>query len=189
MIAIDSTFLGDGDDAEKLLAPIRAVAEPLVDGLGEVPIEQIGLVSQEPEEPMPGIGRIVLLNEFRGDAIDALLELALDGPTPVQMIEIRGLGGAFRRTAESDGAAGPIDEPYLLLLGGMAMAPDQAPLIEAGIKAIADGMAQWVSGRATPNLAVDEPIEDLYPPDTLARLRDIKRRVDPSNIIRGNHPL
>jgi FAD/FMN-containing dehydrogenase len=189
MIAIDSTFLGDGDDAEKLLAPIRAVAEPLVDGLGEVPIEQIGSIAQEPEEPTPGIGRILLLNEFRGAAVDALLELALDGPTPVQVIEIRGLGGAFSRATEGDGAAGPIDEPYLLLLAGIAMAPDHVPLIESGIAVIAAGMAPWVSGRATPNLAVKEPIEDLYPPATLARLRDIKRRVDPSNIIRGNHPL
>ena len=49
MVAIDSTFLGDGDDAEKLLAPIRAVAEPLLDGVGEVPLDKVTEIAQEPD--------------------------------------------------------------------------------------------------------------------------------------------
>ena len=189
MVAIDSTFLGDGEDAEKLLAPIRAVAEPLLDGVGEVPIDRVAEIAQEPEDPMPAIGRIRLLTEFREPAIDALIELAVDGPTPVALIEVRHLGGGFARAADGDGAAGTIDEPYLLLLGGMAMTPELAPLVEAGISAIADGMDPWISDRVPPNLAVHEPVERLYPAGTLARLRDIKRRVDPSGVIRGNHPL
>ena len=105
-IAIDVTFLGDGDDAEKLLSPLYDVAAPTFGGLGVVPFGQVGAIAQEPEDPMPAIGRIRLLNEFGGEAVDALLDLVLDGPTPIAMVEVRRLGGAFARPRAGDGRLG-----------------------------------------------------------------------------------
>ena len=50
-------------------------------------------------------------------------------------------------------------------------------------------MDRFLSDRVPPNLATVEPIEQLYPAATLDRLREIKRRVDEDDVIRGNHPL
>jgi hypothetical protein len=190
MVAIDSTYLGDGETAEKLLAPIRAVATPVVDGLGEVPIADIGLISQEPEEPMPGLGRVRLLTEFRAETVDALLELVLDGETPLAMVEVRHLGGAFTRSHPGDGAAGTIDASYLLLLAGIVMAPEQLGPIEASFDSVYAGLSRWVADHVPPNMSHGElPVERLFPKDVLDRLREIKHRVDPLDLIRGNHPL
>ena len=138
---------------------------------------------------MPAIGRIRLLNEFGGEAVDALLDLVLDGPTPIAMVEIRRLGGAFARPRAGDGAAGVIEEPYRLLAGAIAMAPGDAAEIENAFHSLHTGMGRFLSDRVPPNLATVEPIEQLYPAVALDRLREIKRRVDPDDVVRGNHPL
>lgn len=191
MIAIDSTFLGDGEDAEKLLAPIRAVAEPLVDGVGEVPLDKVGEIAQEPEDPMPGIGKVAMLKEFSQYTIDALLELVLDRPqpSPLMLVEVRHVGGAFTRPGAHDSAVGTMNDPYFVLLGGMAMAPEHGPALQAEIDTVVAGMGPWAGGLLPPTMAHGEPVEDVYPAATLNRLREIKHRVDPSNVIRGNRPL
>jgi hypothetical protein len=38
-------------------------------------------------------------------------------------------------------------------------------------------------------LSEDAPIEQIFEPSQLARLREIKERVDPGHRVRGNHPL
>jgi FAD/FMN-containing dehydrogenase len=191
MIAIDSTFLGDGEDAEKLLAPIRAVAEPLVDAVGEVPLDKVGEIAQEPEDPTPGIGKVVMLKEFGQHTIDGLLELVLDRPqpSPLMLVEIRHVGGAFTRSGADESAVGTMDDPYFLLLGGIAMAPEHGPAIRAEIDTVIAGMGPWAGGLLPPTMAHGEPVEDVYPAATLHRLREIKNRVDPGNLIRGNRPL
>ncbi|NEA34262.1 FAD-binding oxidoreductase [Streptomyces sp. SID13031] len=191
MVAIDSTFLGDGDDAEKLLAPIRAVAEPLVDGVGEVPLDKVGEIAQEPEDPMPGVGKVAMLKEFDQHTIDALLELVLDrpAPSPLMLVEIRHVGGAFTRPGAHESAVGTMEDPYFLLLGGMAMAPEHGPAIQAEIDTVVAGLAPWAGGLLPPTMAHGEPVEEIHDEATLVRLREIKNRVDPGNLIRGNHPL
>ncbi|MEV6410158.1 FAD-binding oxidoreductase [Kribbella sp. NPDC051718] len=191
MVAIDSTYLGDGDDAEKLLAPIRAVAEPLVDGVGEVTLDQVGAIAQEPEDPMPGIGKVAMLKEFSQYTIDALLELVLDRPqpSPLMLVEVRHVGGALTRPGGHESAVGTMTDPYFVLLGGMAMAPEHGPLLQAEIDTVVAGLAPWAGGLLPPTMAHGEPVEDVYPAATLTRLREIKNRVDPTNLIRGNRPL
>lgn len=191
MVAIDSTFLGDGDDAEKLLAPIRAVAEPLLDGVGEVPLDKVTEIAQEPEEPMPGVGQVVMLKEFSPATIDALLELVLDrpAPSPLMLVEVRHVGGAFTRPGKHAAAVGTMDDPYFLLLGGMATAPGHGPAIQAEIDTVEAGLSPWVGGLLPPSMAHGEPVEQIHSEATLVRLREIKNRVDPGNLFRGNHPL
>jgi FAD binding domain-containing protein len=191
VVAIDSTYLGDGDGAEKLLAPIRAVAEPLLDNVGEVPLDKVGEIAQEPEDPMPGIGKVAMLKEFSQYTIDALLELVLDRPqpSPLMLVEIRHVGGAFTRPGAHDSAVGTMPDPYFVLLGGMAMAPEHGPVLQAEIDTVINGLAPWAGGLLPPTMAHGEPVEDIYPAATLTRLREIKNRVDPGNVIRGNRPL
>jgi FAD binding domain len=185
---VDCTFLGSADDAAKLLAPLRAVAEPLSDTVAPITLRELGSIAQEPEDPMPGLLKTVLLSGFEDAAIDALLEVAAPG-SPLFAFEVRHLAGALARPDKSQGAAGVIDEPYLLLFGGFVPDPALGPVIGAAIERVQTAMAPWITGRALPNFSTSEPNEALYPAATHDRLVTIKQAADPAGTIRGNHPV
>ncbi|WP_328523313.1 FAD-binding oxidoreductase [Kribbella sp. NBC_00359] len=185
---VDCTFLGSADDAAKLLAPLRVVAEPVSDTVAPIPLRELGSIAQEPEDPMPALLKTVLLSSFEDAAIDALLKVAAPG-SPLFAFEVRHLGGALARPDESQGAAGVIDEPYLLLFGGFVPDPALGPVVGAAIERVQTTMAPWITGRALPNFSAGEPNAALYPAGIHDRLVAIKQAVDPAGTIRGNHPV
>jgi FAD/FMN-containing dehydrogenase len=188
--AVDSTFLGSEEDNEKLLAPLRAVAEPIADTVARVPLSALGSIAQEPDEPVPGLIKTVLLSGFDSEAIDSLLEVAAPGtPSPLFAFEVRHFGGALARPEASQGVAGVIEEPYLLLFGGFVAGPGMAEAIEAAIDGVEAKMSPWITGHNIPNFSTTEPLTAVYSPESLDRLREIKHRVDPRATIRGNRPI
>ncbi|MGW6276782.1 FAD-binding oxidoreductase [Kribbella sp. NPDC055071] len=186
--AVDSTFLGPAEDAAKLLAPLRAVAEPVLDTVAPIALSEVGKIAEEPEEPVPALLRTVLLSSFDDAAIDALVDVAAPG-SPLFAFEVRHLGGAFAQPDASQGAAGTLDEPYLLLTGGFVPDPALAPTIGAAVQTALTAMSPWITDRVPPNFASDEPITALFPADAVDRRRTIKQAVDPAGTIRGNHPV
>ncbi|MEV1203457.1 FAD-binding oxidoreductase, partial [Microbispora rosea] len=87
--------VGEGQEAEALLAPMRAVAEPVLDAVGPLPYAAIDSIHQDPTGPMPVAERGALLRELTAETVDALLAVA--GPAaqvPLAVVELRQLGGA-----------------------------------------------------------------------------------------------
>ena len=187
-VAVDCTFLGTPEDADKLLAPLRAIADPVSDQVAPIPLNLVGKIAEEPEDPTPGLLKTVLLSSFDDTAIDTLLEAAAP-ESPLFVFEVRHLDGAFARPDESLGAAGVIEEPYLLLFGGIVPDPALAPVIGGAIEAVQAKMAPWITGRVLPNFSTDELNTELYPAAVHQRLVSIKQAVDPAGTIRSNHPV
>ncbi len=190
MVAMDCTFLGTPEDADTLLAPLRAVAAPVSDTTGPLSLAALGTIAEEPEDPMPALLETVLLTRLDADVMDTLFDIARPGqPSPMLAFEIRHLGGAFAQDRDTDGAAGHLPEPYLLLYGGIVAVPELAGPITAGLAEIRAAMAPYVSGRTPANFTDDDRPGEVYPPEVLDRLRAIKHRRDPNGVIRGNRPF
>lgn len=188
--AIDAVFLNGGrEEAEPFLAPFREVAEPIVDGVGEVPLRLLGTLTQEPEEPTLSLSRGGLLTEFGPAVSDALLDVVFDGPTPLKLIQVRQLGGAFARAEAGQGAAGVLDDPYLLFIGAPVRSADLQPLIQHALDSTMAALKPYLGDRLPMNLSTTDPVENFFPPATLTRLREIKAKVDPTDVMRGNNPL
>lgn len=92
----------------ELFAPVRALAEPIADLVGEMPAAALDAVHSDPTEPMPVWDGSALLSELPDAALDALLAVAGPGvETPLIMAELRALGGAIDRgCGEPDSVAG-----------------------------------------------------------------------------------
>jgi hypothetical protein len=190
-VSIDLTFLGDAVDAGPYLAPLQCLADPLLDTRGTVPLDELGAILAEPIDPLPTAEFSGLIDRLDDDAIEALLTAAgPDSDCPVTVVQLRHLGGAFGRATEADGPSGAISEPYQLGCIGIPFSPEVAAGITKVYAHLADTLAGHLTGRTFFTFlgAEDDPAS-AFSPAALERLRQIKSRVDPGDVVRGNRPV
>ncbi|WP_406130291.1 FAD-binding oxidoreductase [Streptomyces sp. NBC_00989] len=183
------THLGSDEDAEKLIAPFRAIGEGVIDTIGRHPYGAFALVHTDPADPFPYEEQGALLAELPAQAVESLVESAqLAAGGLVTVLEIRQLGGAL---ADRPAAASPVaarDAGFNVW--GATVGPPE--VVDAGM-AMLGGMVErlrpWSTGLAYTNFAGrDDRAEDVFTADDLERLRALKRHYDPRNLFRvSNH--
>lgn len=190
-VSVDVTFLGSSADAERLLAPLRALPAPLMDSTGTVPLAELGGICAEPLDPLPTVEFSELLDRLDDEAIDALLDVAgRPEPSPVTVVQLRHLGGALSRATSDDGPSGAITEPYQLACIAVPMTPEMATGIGQVYAGIAAALAGRFTGRTFFNfLGADDDPGSAFSPGALARLREIKHLRDPRGVVRSNRPF
>ena len=183
VVAVDATYLGDPGEARSLLAPLDHLPQPLSDSRRVRSVADLGSITADPTDPSAGLSRAELLTTLDDAAVTTLLA----GPiAPLLSVQVRHLGGALARP--SDSPHGPLAEPYLLYLFGIPADPAKAEAVTAKQREMADALP--ISGRKPFTfLNPDETVADAFTPDVLARLRDIKYRTDPHNVMRSNFPV
>jgi FAD/FMN-containing dehydrogenase len=190
-VGVAFAHLGTADEAERLLAPLRAAAPVELDLVGPVPPSGMGEVAQEPTEPLPSMEFGTLLTGLDDAAIDRIVAVVGDRERcPLIVTQLRGLGGGFARTSPAAGAVAPVGEPFQLFAVGVPAVPELVPVIERTFQALGGAVAGLAVGHALPNFTPDGAPNSLcYPPETLDRLRRIKRERDPLATIRSNKPV
>ena len=113
-------FLGNREDGDALLAPMRAVSTPLMDTAGPMSYLDVDQIHMDPADPLPFTDGGALLTDFGEEAAADLLRLAGDGADcPLLLIEIRPLGGALSRGGVLPNAVSGRDAAFLLFLLGL----------------------------------------------------------------------
>lgn len=182
--AVRIAYVGAAEDAEALMAPIRESAQPLVDGVGELPYDQIGRIHADPVEPMPVMEGGILLDDFDIAAAEALL--AACGPrvdVPLAAVEVRRLGGALARMPEPANAVGGRHASYSLHVVGAPVPELLHTVIPQVIEGLFVAMATWASGETQVNFfgranRASEKITS-WSPEVVRRLLDVRRKHDP----------
>jgi FAD/FMN-containing dehydrogenase len=188
-LAITAAYIGSREEGEQAVAPLRAIGEPTIDTFEQMPAAGLTQIAMDPEPPVPGLGHHRLLTELPDAAIDAFVDVA--GPesgAPLLLAELRPLGGALRRAPENCGALDKLDEEFVMLGVGMLMDPALRDPIDGALDSLADAMAPWAAERGYFNYA-ERPcdVDELLPPETCARLAQVKRIWDPGDVILANH--
>lgn len=186
LTGISTTFLGSGAEARALLAPFDRIGGTAVDSRAVIGIHELASVfSGEPTEPCPFYLHAEFLTGIDNSAADALAASI----APLVNVEVRHSGGRFAQPSNS--AAGSLESPYMMI--GIADSP-ALPELTAGF----ESPVQRYLNELRPVLAGRKPFTFLAPGETasqaltaqsITRLRDIKRRRDPHNVIRSNHPV
>ncbi|WP_043628489.1 FAD-binding oxidoreductase [Nonomuraea candida] len=184
LVAIDTTFLGDGGDAGTLLRPLDKIPGLLSDSRAPLPVAELGSITAEPTDPGPGRSRAELLTGLTDEVTTALLERPI---APLLSVQLRHLGGALARP--TDTAAGHLDEPFALYLFGIP-GPDGGAAVGARQAELADALIPHTTGRKPFTfLAPGERAASAFTPQTLTRLRSLKRTLDPRGTFRSNFPV
>lgn len=186
-VAVRYTAIGDYARAERLLAPMRAVATPLLDTIAGHPYAAIGGVHADPVDPMPCCESHTLLRELPPEAVDVLLSAAGPDSPPVQtIVEVRLFGGALAREPRHRSAFCHRDAGFGVTAIGVLM-PPTADTVRAHGAALVDALTPWSTGGQLPNFA---PSDDagraarVYDEDTLHWLAALAERYDPAGVYR-----
>lgn len=190
LAVVMATYLGDAAEAERLLAPVRAAGPVLRDTFRPLAPGEVGLLAEEPVDPVPAVLAGTRLHAFDDAAIDALIAVAgTAAATPLMQVQVRHVGGALARE-RVPAAAGAAPEPYLLTGLTMVPVPELVPVVNAALDRLFTTFAPWSTGTAPLTfLDRDESIERAYGSATLERLRAVKAAVDPGGLIRSNRPV
>lgn len=141
-------YVGSADDAERLLAPLRAVVgRPLLGGCRDLPYAELGTIHNDPTAPGTSIAGGILLDTFDPDTVATILDLAgPDVTTSVSSVEIRHLGGALARPADPlDAVSGRNARVGLWVLGILPPGADADTTAQTHdhIRHILDAVAPW----------------------------------------------
>ncbi len=190
LVVVGACFAGSEAAGAELLDPLRALG-PIIDTFAVMPPAGLGAVHMDPEDPVPSMGATAMLRDLPAEAVDRLVEAAgPDSGTALLFTELRHLGGALGRAHPDEGAAGHLEEAFLLHALGIPMAPEHPAAIAAGCERVRSAMAPWTTDRTFLNFVeAREAMGSSFPPAVLTRLADVKRRYDPTGLIHSSHTL
>lgn len=176
--------LGSADEGRELLAPMRAVATPMIDMVDEMSYAAIDTVHLDPPDPMPFHAD----GCFLADVDEACLEtvLAAAGPDrdiPLFLVELRHLAGAAERGEQG---LAPRDARFMLGVVGPIM-PGLGEVVPAVARGAVDALAPWAASRTGLNwvnpYSVAARPELAWGPREIERIDAVGRRVDPGGVL------
>jgi FAD/FMN-containing dehydrogenase len=176
-------------EVDALLVPLRALG-PAIDTVHVTPMTELSLLHMDPPGPVPGIGDGRLLHALDEDGISAFVAATLAAGSELLSAELRQLGGAAGRRPADGGAAASFDADLLMFAVGITPVPEAVPVVRAAIMSVQEALRPWWTGGSYLNFA-EEPRtpDELFGEETAARLRAVKAAVDPTGLIRSNHPV
>jgi FAD/FMN-containing dehydrogenase len=194
LCAMAVCYSGDLDDVDEVLAPIRALADPVLDLLQEQPYTQVQSYLDDGE---PKGNHYYWKTEYAAELSDDLLSTTRDlfaqCPIPGAELGFLHLGGALNEHGEDDGAVGNRDARFAVGANGM-WEPDEPD---------ADTFRQWIreawkrlrpfstGGNYINFQTADEGEERLRATYgvNFDRLVEVKNKYDPDNVFRSNRNI
>ena len=185
---IDGAFLGDENDGAELLRPLRDLG-PQMDTFAMVPPAGLSDMHMDPVDPLPYLSAHSLVGELPAKAIDDAVAIAGGGFDSLVAFELRHGGGALSRTAPGNGAIDSLPGEYMTFTVALVLDPAEVPVIDADLARLAGVFAPYDVGRYLNFTERADDVEAMFPAGTLPRLREVKAKYDPDNVIRANHDI
>ncbi len=180
-------YAGGAEPGERAIAPIRALATPLADTVRLIRYPQM---YEGPEGPRPGgLRGDERARRFPRAAVRRRRSSSTSRPQPPRWPGSSSACSAVRWRAfpRAATAFGHRGAKMMVNVAAMYESPDEGPEHEAWarslVTALGDGSAAYVGFLADEG---EEGVRRAYPPATLERLADVKRRYDPDNLFRLN---
>ena len=178
-------FTGSAEDGERLVRTFRDIG-PLTDTVGEMPYRDVGTIHAEPTTPVAFHARNSMLRTLDAGAVETLLRHAGPAAGAPYLVELRHLGGALSRPPVVPSALGRRDGQFCLYSGAVATGDEDVVFLRRSLAHLHNAMAPWATGGACLNFLAGSDVSDAqvrsaFLTSDLARLQDIKRRIDPTN--------
>jgi hypothetical protein len=128
---------------------------------------------------------------FSAESIAAHLEHAKRAPAGISQVHIYPIDGAAHRASPTETAFSYRDANFAVVIVGVDPDPANAGMVTKWCKDYFDATHQFSAGGAYVNFMMEEGQERVQASfrDNYARLADVKRRYDPTNLFRVNQNI
>jgi FAD/FMN-containing dehydrogenase len=183
-------YAGDVEAGERGLAPFRSLATPLADMVR--PMTYAEMYPPEPEGPkVIAHAHTGFVDEISSSDYSAILERLEEPVGQLRAVQLRTLGGAMASVPKDATAFAHRSRAIMVNVATMFGNEEDRPAAR-----------DWVAGLVARRHRDDttgyvnflgdegpERVRQAYPGDTWDRLREIKRRYDPTNLFRMNQNI
>lgn len=187
---LEVIYCGDPADGEELVAPLRELGSANMDTVQKQAPAGIEDLHMDPPAPVPYTSEALLTQELPAEAIDSLVEAVGPGSgSQLASVELRHGGGALSRAPQDPGALATLPGSFIAFAVGFVPVPEAMAPNRAWLGAFKASLEPYDAGRYFNFVEETFDITKIFPPEVLARLREIKQRYDPENVFHSNHPV
>ena len=186
-VVVEAIWAGGAAEGARQLEPLRALG-PVMDTVMTIPVQELSKLHMDPEGPAPGVSDGGMLDDVDGHLIDLFVERVVG--SPILSAELRHLGGAVARRDSRHGAIDAWEAPYSMFAVGVAPTPEAREVVGGAVARLRETLAPWEAEHTYLNIAESRRrATSLFSSASYHRLRRIKAIVDPTDLIRSNHPI
>ena len=190
VVGIALIYSGDFEEGNRMVDPLHKLGTPLVDIVGPMPYPGIFQFTEDASQyGIRQYTRSVMVDTADEALISALVASgAADVPSEHALFQVRILGGAVKRGDASGAAFAQRDKGALILAVVYGYDEANTERHVAWADRLYEAMRPFGTGAYLGFMMGDgqERIGEVYPPATLERLRQVKRRYDPTNVFHRN---
>jgi FAD/FMN-containing dehydrogenase len=193
VLAIGVCFAGRPDDAERALAPLRRLGNPLLERVGVMPYaERQRMQDATAPAGMCNHWKSSYLSDLDDDVIDVIVGHARSATSPRSQIHLYGLGGAAARIPDDASAYAHRAAPFLVSAVALWTDPQEdAATHVTWARSFATAVHPHAAGTYVNFLGDegDDRVRDAYGPEKHRRLAAVKAAYDPENLFHLNHNI
>jgi FAD/FMN-containing dehydrogenase len=188
--AVEAIYCGDHADGDALVAPLRELGSLSMETMAVQPPVGIAELHMDPPAPVPFASTSMMTGELPAAAIDSLLEAVGPGSgSQLLLAELRHGGGAVSRAPKGAGALATLPGSFLAFGVGFVPVPEAMAPTRAWLGAFKASLEPYHAGMYLNFVEESLEITQIFPPEVLERLREVKQRYDPENLFQSNHPV
>jgi FAD/FMN-containing dehydrogenase len=194
IIAIIVCYNGPESEGASVLRPLRAFGPPVADMVGPVPYAQHQKMLDEGfPSGLQVYWRGEFLRELTDECIDTMVARFNAITSPLSAIVVEQMGGAVARVADDATPFSYRSAPFNVAIVGRWVDPSERETHVAWTRGTSEAIRAFTNGGVYVNyLGVDEGADRVraaYASEKLARLAEVKRKFDPSNLFRVNQNI
>jgi FAD/FMN-containing dehydrogenase len=181
---------GDIEAGQKAVAPFRALATPIADMVRPMHYPEMYPPEDNSYHPTAA-SRTMFIDTVDSHTTDVIFDNLGKATAMMAVSQLRVLGGAMARVPAEATAFAHRNRRIMVNVAALYGNPDEAAAQEAWVTNFAEALRQGEAGGYVNFMGNDgaERIREAYPGATWDRLREVKRRYDPTNLFHMNQNI
>jgi FAD/FMN-containing dehydrogenase len=184
-------YAGESAAGERVIAPIRDLAKPLVDMVRPMRYSEIYHLNEGGPPPAEEVAHSMFLDQVDHGVAEEIVNRLRASTAMMKVVQLRVLGGAMASVPAGATAYAHRRRRIMAVIVALYENAAETPEHEAWLSDFVEALRQGEPGVYANFLGDEGParVREAYPGSTWDRLAAIKAQYDPTNLFRHNHNI